>query len=570
MANQDELIALTFPLYSEQRENERGEQEQTISYNDLVRFLELFYTPEEITQRDLLFRGAFRQSDVDQNNLLNLTEFTQFVMALDSYRNHDVFPRLQQIVTPHEQDDGRDRVIIERLFHFFDFDNNGRLDRREIEDFFANIPYPNLLTEHTFDSFDINRDGLLSIDEFTQLLIQLNSHLVSLGITNFVTFLRQILSPEPVVTQPIEQPAAVFVSQIPSPDTIVPGTQHTYGQLGEAFLLQPGVTVGNSDCMQIHNAARRLRNPALGFEILIGFNHDMGVNVPNLTYNPTEQEVAALEQSIMQNLTNFLSRSQTPAFQNEQRRRNMITGILDVFHDYYGNTFTTTNVRYSGYVGFSLVFAFFHFQSEGFQTLWAENFVTDCIEAYDARIATYQPRQHISCGGGIAERSLMAIGNILSTGSAAPPPPPVLTPLQMEGARNMRRTALLSRWLQLYSTGLGDQEFTEEGLRTFINTKIRGSDDDNNPNDWRDAINTFVGSEGVRMMIGGARKYQRRINIFNVSFGKKQRKSLKRTSKTKYTKKNKEKIGKTKRMRKYKKKITQHPKKSTNKRRFCK
>lgn len=568
MANQDELIALTFPLYSEERENERGEQEQTISYNDLLRFLALFYTPDELTQQDLLFRGAFSQFDVDRNNLLNLTEFTQFVMALDRHRNHDVFPRLQQIVTPHEQDDGRDRVIIERLFRFFDFDNNGGLDRREIEDFFANIPYPNLLTEHTFDIFDINHDGSLSIDEFTQLLIQLNTHLVSQGVTNFVTFIRQILSPEPVVTQPIEQPPAVFVSQIPSPDTIVPGTEHTYGQLGEAFLLQPGVTVGNSVCMQIHNAARRLRNPALGFEILIGFNRAMGVNVPNLTYNPRPHEVDALEQSIMQNLTNFLSRSQTPAFRNEERRLNMITGILEVFHEYYGRTITTTNVRYSGYVGFSLVFAFFHFQSEGFQTLWAENFVTDCIEAYDARIASYQPGQRISCGGGIAERSLMAIGNILSTGSDAPPP--VLTPEQMSSARNMRRTGLLSRWLQLYSTGLGDQEFTEQGLRTFINTKILESDEDNNPADWRDAINTFVDSEGVRMMMGGARKYPRRINIFNVSFGKKQRKSLKRTSKTKYTKKNKEKMGKTKRMRKYKKKITQHPKKSTHKRRFFK
>jgi len=571
MAN--ELIALVFPLYSEQRLNIQGEQEQTMNYDDFNHFMALFYTPEELLQNDSNFRNAFRHHDTDSNGLLNLTEFTQIVMDLDNHRNHDVFPRIQQLVAPHTQNEQDDRVIIERLFRFFDFDNSGGLDRNEIENFFANIPYPNLYNAQTFDSFDINHDGSLSIVEFTQLLIQLNTYLISQGITNFVAFIRQIVSPEPVVTQPIQQPDAVFVSQIPSPDTIVLGTQHTYGELGEAFTLQPGVTVNNATCMAIHNAASRLRNPALGFEILIAFNREMGVNVPQLTYNPTPQEVTALEQYIMETLNEFLSRSETPAFQNEQQRRNMIRGILQVFRQYYDNTFTIGNVRYSGYVGFGLVFTFMNYQSNEFQTLWAENFVTDCIEAYDARIATYQLGEHISCGGGIAERSLMAIGNILSTGSgtesnAAPAVEAVaannvLSPEEMTSARNLRRTGLLNRWLQLYYQGLGDQDFTEEGLRTFINRKIQESDEDNNPDDWRDVINTFVGSEGVRMFMGGARKYPRRINIFNVLFGKKQRKSLKRMGKTKYTKKNKGKMGKTKRLKKYKKKLT-------HKRRFFK
>jgi Ca2+-binding EF-hand superfamily protein len=574
MAN--EFIALVFPLYSEQRLNIQGNQEQTMNYDDFNHFMALFYTPEELLQNDANFRNAFRHHDTDGDNLLDLTEFTRLVTELDNYRNHDVFPRIQQLVAPHTQNEEDDRVIIEKLFRFFDFDNSGGLDRNEVENFFANIPYPNLYNAQTFDMFDINHDGSLSIDEFTQLLIQLNTFLGSQGINNFVAFIRQIVSPEPVVTQPIEQPATVFVSQIPSPDTIVLGTQHTYGELGEAFRLQPGVTVNNASCMAIHNAASRLRNPALGFEILIAFNREMGVNVPQLTYNPTPQEVTALEQSIMETLTNFLSRSETPAFQNEQHRRNMITGILQVFRQYYDHTFTIGNVQYSGYVGFGLVFTFLRYQSEGFQTLWAENFVTDCIEAYDARITTYQLGEHISCGGGIAERSLMAIGNILSTGSGTEPNAVpaataannVLSLEEMASARNLRRTGLLNRWLQLYYQGLGDQDFTEEGLRTFIDRKIRESDEDNNPDTWVDVINTFVGSEGVRMFMGGARKYPHRINIFNVLFGKKQRKSLKRMSKTKCTKKKKEKMGKTKRLRKYKKKMAQHAKKSTRKRRF--
>jgi Ca2+-binding EF-hand superfamily protein len=579
MAN--ELIALVFPLYSEQRLNTQGNQEQTMNYDDYNHFMALFYTPEELLQNDANFRNAFRHYDTDNNNLLDLTEFTQLVIALDNHRNHDVIPRIQQLVAPHNQNEQDDRAVIERLFRFFDFDNSGGLDRNEIENFFANIPYPNLYNAHTFDRFDVNHDGSLSIDEFTQLLIQLNTYLGSQGITNFVAFVRQIVSPETVVaqtavTQPVAQPVTVFVSQIPSPDTIVPGTQHTYGELGEAFTLQPGVVINNASCMAIHNAASRLRNPALGFDILIDFNREMGEDVPQLTYHPTPQQVADLEAYIMDSLVNFLSRSETPAFQNEQQRRTMITGILQVIHQYYDSTFTIGNVQYSGYVGFYLVITFMTYQSNGFQTLWAENFVTDCIEAYDARISTYQLGQHISCGGGIAERNLMAIGNVLSTGSvpapnaatAATAASNVLSPEEITSARNLRRTGLLNRWLQLYYQGLGDQDFTEGGLRTFINTKIRESDEDNNPDSWVDAINTFVGSDGVRMFMGGARKYPRRINIFNVLFGKKQKRSLKRMSKTKYTKKNKEKMGKTKRLRKYKKKMAQHAKKSTRKRRF--
>jgi hypothetical protein len=116
----------------------------------------------------------------------------------------------------------------------------------------------------------------------------------------------------------------------------------------------------------------------------------------------------------------------------------------------------------------------------------------------------------------------------------------------LESARNLLRGGLLNRWLQLYYQGLGDQDFTIEGLRTFIENKIRESDEDNNPDTWRDVIDTFVNSDGVRMFTGGVRKYPRRINV---SFGKKSRKSLKQ-------------MVKTKRLRKYKKKMTRHIKKS--------
>ena len=584
-----------FRFYSEQRAI-RGVLQQTMNVHEYMNFLRLFFTDAELNHREpgeseYYFRKAFRRIDDDNDGLLSYYDFTRAMIDLNSlYPERNINVRIQQFVAQHTQNGvvglgernaqevtpfvQDDRATIQALFRLFDFDESGGLDRTELENFFANIPYPNLDNPETFNRFDINNDGSLSIEEFTQLLLSLDGYLRGRGITNFVAFVRQIVAPEQVVTQPIEQPAAVFVSQIPSPDDEVPGTQHTYGELGEAFLLQRGHTVDNTSCNAVHHATRHLRNAALGFEILNDFSEHVGRG--HQTRNPTQQQKNDLEETIMENLMNFLSRSEISAFQDENRRRNMITGIIEVFRRYYDMIILAAgDVEYSGYVVFDLVFTFFHVQSEEFQTLWAENFVTDSIEAYDAIIATYRPGQSISCGGGIAERSLMAIGNILSTGSGTEPNAAaavaVLSPEEILSARNLRRTILLDRWLELYSRENAEEVSlpTVEELRAFINRKIQESDEDNNPDDWRDDVTTYVESPGVRMMMeGGARKYPRRINIFNVLFGKKQRKLLKRTSKTKYTKKNKEKMGKTKRMRKYKKKITQHAKKSTHKKEF--
>ena len=620
-----------FPLYSEPRVI-GGVLQQAMTEREYVIFLRLFFTDRELNHREpgeseYYFRKAFRRIDDDNDGLLSYYDFTRAMIDLNSlYPERNLNLTFRQVRAHHTQNDMRqlvaaqgpigaqgaqgtqgsvgaqgatgaieaqghlkeaqevtpivqdDQATIQALFSFFDFDESGGLDRTELENFFANIPYEDIYNEDIFNHFDSNNDGSLSSEEFTQLLLSLDGYLRGRGITNFVAFVRQIVAPEQVVTQPIEQPAAVFVSQIPSPDNEVPGTRHTYGELGEAFLLQRGYTVDNTSCNAVHHATSHLRNAALGFEILNDFCESVGRGHQTLTYHPTEQQKIDLEETIMENLMNFLSRSEISAFRDENRRRNMIMGIIEVFRLYYDIILAAGDVEYSGYVVFDLVFTFFHVQSEEFQTLWAENFVTDSIEAYNARIATYQPGQSISCGGGIVERSLMAIGNILSTGSGTEPNAAaavaavaVLTPAEILSARNVRRTGLLSRWLELYSRENEEEgrDNTVEELRAFINRKIQESDEDNNPNDWRDDVTTLVESEGVRMMMeGGARKYPRRINIFNVLFGKKQRKLLKRTSKTKYTKKNKEKMGKTKRMRKYKKKITQHAKKSTHKKEF--
>ena len=490
-------------------------------------------------------------------------------------------PHVQNIAPPNQDD----RAIIEKLFHLLDSDNSGTLEKREIDEFFHNIPYENVYNDHTFAN--INSNGSLSIDDFTRLLIGTNDYLISQGHHDFFAlfremFLPQIVSPETVVTQPIDRRDANFISQLPSPNHQVPGTTHKFRRLARAFRLREGATISNNNNCGVHNYTRVLDNARVGIEILIAFNQnhvmnnrDVRINVQQiLTYVPTEPEVTNLENFIWRSLNNYSIRSENPTYQNEALRRSFIEGIINEIHDFMIRSINIqmgNDVSISIYSALSLIFSFLDYQTPAFQTAWSDLFIKECIEAYEYRdhitMENYRGNP-ISCAKGIVERGFLYISSVLSYAEPAVVPGEtdpndeddefLLTAEEIESRLISRRQKMLNTWLQVYYNE-HSEDGTADGLRRFINEKIRERNGDNNPNDWIHLINALLDTEGVRLMFqGGARKYPRRINIFNALFGKKQRKSLKRTSKTKYTKKNKEKMGKTKRMRKYKKKITQH------------
>ena len=544
----------------------------------------------------------------------NIARPTQNIAPPNRY---DV-PHVQNIAPPNQDD----RAIIESLFHLLDFDDSGRLEKHEIEEFFHNISYDNVYNDHTFAYFDINRHGSLSIDEFTRLLIETNEFLISQRHHDFFAVVREIFSPqivspetvvtqpidrrdadfirqlpETVVTQPIDRRDAIFISQLPSPTDQVPGTTYTFRRLARAFSLREGATISNDNACGVHDHTRVLINPRVGIEMLIAFNNrmmnrDVRTNVQQinnhmmnrdvrtnfqqiLTHAPTAREVTYLENFIRTSLNNYSLRSENPTYQNQQLRMSFFDGIINAIHDYLIHSTTLymgNDVPFSIYSALSLVFTFLDYQSQAFQTAWSDLFIRENIEAYmyldGIPMENYNGRNHISCAKGIAERGFLYISSVLSYAHPALLPGEtdpndqedefLLTAEELESRLIGRRETMLRSWLQEYSDE-HVEDGTTQGLRIFINERISERNGDNNPNDWIDLINALVDSEGVRMMFGGgARKYPRRINIFNALFGKKQRKSLKRTSKTKYTKKNKEKMGKTKRMRKYKKKITQH------------
>jgi hypothetical protein len=350
---------------------------------------------------------------------------------------------------------------------------------------------------------------------------------------NFVVFCRQIVSPiQQSTTTTREQVENQQIPGIPSATTQIPQTNYTYGELANAFLLQPGVTINNNTCMAIHEAANQVRDPVLGFQILVNFNYAFSGNNIDLQYIPGDRqnEIEYMRNLIGNSLSRYLERSDNASFRDAEKKRIMIQGILNAFEygptgdaeiPYYNWVFSFGTVRYSGFVGFGLVFRFLEHQSHEFQTLWAEIFVTDCIEAYDATLETYQYGNRISCGGGIIERSLMSISSILSTAGSTNEV--TFTEEEFQASKVTRRNGLMNRWLQLYSQRLGDQEFTIDGFRGFVVEQIGAPDnqEDRVVGDWEPLINTFINSDGVRFMVGGEkRKRKRKRNIPTVTLKK--------------------------------------------------
>ena len=260
----------------------------------------------------------------------------------------------------------------------------------------------------------------------------------------------------------------------------------------------------------------------------------------------------------------------------------MLVAIYEKLWPIFNNLLSGTRFRddqqhsefeYSGFTAFYIAFCFIDSMVDypEFRRYWAETLVRDSIIAYNDNataedflnaMKTNQSFE-ISCGGGIIDRSLLSVGEYLSSNSTGIEHN--LSETEINNNIENTRDDLLANWLNAFVNDheelagrlhTEDSEKEKKNFITFVKYKIAKLEEDNNPNDWEQNINNFMNSDGVKLMFGGRKYLRRRL------MKKKQKR------KSKHTKKNKKKMGKTKQLIKYKKKSTR--KKSIKKRKSIK
>lgn len=260
----------------------------------------------------------------------------------------------------------------------------------------------------------------------------------------------------------------------------------------------------------------------------------------------------------------------------------MLVAIYEKLWPIFNNLLKKTRFRddqqhsefeYSGFTAFYIAFCFIDSMVDypEFRRYWAETLVRDSIIAYNSyataedflnAMKTNQSFE-ISCGGGIIDRSLLSVGEYLSSNSTGIEHN--LSETEINNNIENARQDLLANWLNAFVNDneelagrvhTEDSEKEKKNFITFVKYKIAKLEEDNNPNDWEQNINNFMNSDGVKLMFGGRKYLRRRL------MKKKQKR------KSKHTKKNKKKMGKTKQLIKYKKKSTR--KKSIKKRKSIK
>ena len=358
-------------------------------------------------------------------------------------------------------------------------------------------------------------------------------------------------------------PASLTIYKMQDLYDLIHGSSHTYKDLEQAFMIKTNVELAKEakrtaeetarepedNCTQIHRFFKKVRDPVLGLQILRDFyiQTNFGLN-PKLDYLPTESEDNDINQLMMDSINDYLSRSDIPEFKNEQSRIQMINGILRKCDSAHLLTLQDRNgdlVKVSVYSLFLFIFNFLNKHPASMQTLWADAFVRDCIEAYDVTIQTYRSGDEISCLNGIMERAIMLIGGIVATieelghmeQKTLRSEDARKTTARTEHENALRKESeltekrnLIERWTREYYA-VADP-FTIEGLRRYIGSHLP---DPLEP-EWADAIDRYIEIHGEGLMLGG-RIGDKRLLIFDK--GKKRRKTQKRETNKRKTNKHK-------------------------------
>jgi len=342
-------------------------------------------------------------------------------------------------------------VVSQRAFDLYSLESGGPITARTAAKFLTALGLEKMSTEIDIAKLKeliqrIDASGTLStLASFRRFLQIVEQYLFHIGLVSPAFTLPQLIqsqlgfTSEESITVPTIPLSSSSSSAAPlsrsgvgysepnyiDMDAVIPGTQNTFRDLGDAFRIKEGATRSvctSSRYIAVHVASKQLKNPTLGFNILNAAVRDILSQV-----DPATQ----LEEFFRDFVNEALDRSTVPAFQNRQRREILINAVVDEWKTIvsrgdnvsYGSDVPPIPARVV--VGFPMFFVK-KFFSPYWQTKWAEEAIRQSIEAYSTQedsIDVFQPGQKISCPQGVIERFLLEMNNALNAMDVKTKPP---------------------------------------------------------------------------------------------------------------------------------------------------
>jgi len=431
--------------------------------------------------------------------------------------------------------------IITRLFQFLDKDKSQTLDRHEVSQLFSTLPHVNY-SQELFDTYDTNRDGSLSLEEFTNLCVELNAHFTRNGDNRFIMYCVSISEGKTPVISARSEPFSDFrrvdvvgIRDLPHSALQIPRTKYTYGQLLDAMqdkrCLNPEARLrGFGGCDGIHQAARNMLNPRLVEDILIeNALANCGVRREQLANVGSQQE----QDVLLQKLLDLLLRIARENKKDSPAEIDYLQWLVKAIKTDMTSTAPRFGFTYSRYHNLLITVCFLECLSKSAQQIFFNYFLEDNREAYSS-----DPTGRAVCPPGVMERTLMYFRDIISLasteqtriqGASAPAPGPVqfgpgygrdLHPsasaasAALVNQHYVDQEPMLTRWFQLYTEHSHPDKETLGSkfyFKCYIFEKIvQLTPPNNDPEDWIEAVDTFLASAGISMSFDGGYNFMKK------------------------------------------------------------
>lgn len=388
----------------------------------IVEYIDIYTDTLKIDAMDFMeMFHRYKTVDTDHGEHLNLEGFRNVVNQL-SLSNPDFLDALRsQYYEKALIKLGPFKDKIARLFQFLDKDRSETLDRREVSNLFNSLPHVRY-TPELFDTYDCNKDGSLSLEEFTNLCVELNAHFVRNGDHRFISYCSSISEGKNLVLSPSSAQFTDFkrVNQEPIPDLPhsalqIPRTSYTYGQLLEAMQDKRGSTSDGKlrrfdGCSGIHNAARNMSDPGLVEKILIenavkncGFRKEQLKNV----VSQQEQDV------LLQRFLDLLLRIARENKKDSPAEIDYLQWLVKAIKTDMTSTAPRFGFTSSRYNNLLIIVCFLERLSKSAQQLFFNLFIEDNREAYSS-----DGTGRSVCPPGVMERTLMYFRDIIHIGNS--------------------------------------------------------------------------------------------------------------------------------------------------------